>query len=135
MVLSSTKLLDDVPVNPMPKLFPGAKNPFPIVRFARSRFSFEPEIHMPPQAAVRCPFRIETLRSTTLLADPPETKMPDMQLVATVTSAIVPPVVLSNWMPKFLNCSTLPGPRIITSFRPFARIPISPAVDAPEQPV
>ena len=53
IVLSSTMLFAAVPVNPMPKLFPGAKNPFPIVRFARSRFSFEPDIHMPPQAAVR----------------------------------------------------------------------------------
>jgi hypothetical protein len=53
---------------PMPKLLPGAEIPFPLIRFARSRFRLAPPAsHMPPQAAVTLPFRIETLFSSRLL--------------------------------------------------------------------
>ena len=53
---------------PMPKLLPGVEIPFPLIRFARSRFRLAPPAsHIPPQAAVTFPFRIETLFSSRLL--------------------------------------------------------------------
>ena len=53
---------------PMPKLLPGAENPFPLIRFARSRLRLAPPAsHIPPHAAVGCAFRTETLFSSRLL--------------------------------------------------------------------
>ena len=53
---------------PMPKLLPGIENPFPLIRFARSRLRLAPPAsHIPPHAAVTCPFRTETLFSSRLL--------------------------------------------------------------------
>ena len=54
---------------PIPKLLPGAEIPFPLIRFARSRLRLAPPAsHIPPQAAVTFPFRIETLFSSRVLA-------------------------------------------------------------------
>ena len=53
---------------PMPKLLPGADNPFPLIRFARSRLRLAPPAsHIPPHAAVMFEFRTETLFSSRLL--------------------------------------------------------------------
>ena len=53
---------------PMPKLLPGVENPFPLIRFARSRLRLAPPAsHIPPHAAVGCAFRTETLFSSRLL--------------------------------------------------------------------
>jgi hypothetical protein len=53
---------------PIPKLLPGADNPFPLIRFARSRLRLAPPAsHMPPHAAVGFAFRTETLFSSRLL--------------------------------------------------------------------
>ena len=53
---------------PMPKLLPGVENPFPLIRFARSRLRLAPpDSHIPPHAAMTLPFRIETLSSSRLL--------------------------------------------------------------------
>ncbi len=53
---------------PMPKLFPGVENPFPMIRFARSRLRLAPPAsHMPPHAMAGCEFRTATLFSSTLL--------------------------------------------------------------------
>ena len=53
---------------PMPKLLPGAEIPFPLIRFPRSRLRLAPPAsHIPPQAAVTFPFRIETLFSSKVL--------------------------------------------------------------------
>jgi len=55
---------------PMPKLLPGVENPFPMIRFARSRLRLAPPAsHMPPHAEVGCEFRTETLFSSRL-SDP-----------------------------------------------------------------
>ena len=53
---------------PMPKLVPGVENPFPLIRFARSRLRLAPPAsHIPPHGEVTCPLRTETLFSSRLL--------------------------------------------------------------------
>ena len=53
---------------PMPKLLPGAENPFPLIRFARNRLRLAPPAsHIPPHAERGCAFRTETLFSSRLL--------------------------------------------------------------------
>jgi hypothetical protein len=55
---------------PMPKLLPAVENPFPLIRFARSRLRLVPPAsHIPPHAETGCAFRTETLPSNRL-SDP-----------------------------------------------------------------
>jgi hypothetical protein len=65
IVLSSTILSASAGLGrPMPKLLPWAAYPFPLIRFARSRLRTLPASHMPPQAAVLAPLRMEILRTS-----------------------------------------------------------------------
>src|SRR5437588_4472636 len=90
IVFSSTTLPVSATLGrPMPKFAPWAENPFPLSRFARSRLRQAPASHMPPQALVRFPFRIEMLFSIRLSDDPPPRRMPEAQLVDAVTPVIV----------------------------------------------
>jgi hypothetical protein len=53
---------------PIPKLLPAVENPFPLIRFARSRLRLAPPAsHIPPHAETGCAFRTETLFSSRLL--------------------------------------------------------------------
>ena len=53
---------------PMPKLLPGVDNPFPLIRFARSRLRLAPPAsHIPPHAVVTFEFLTDTLFSSKLL--------------------------------------------------------------------
>ncbi len=65
MMLSVTVLPPGVPI---PKLLPGVDNPFPLIRFARSRLRLAPPAsHIPPHAEVAFAFRTEMLFSSRLL--------------------------------------------------------------------
>jgi len=101
---------------PIPKLFPWAVKPFPLVRFARSRLRLAPPVsHIPPHGLLRFPFRTETLFSTRF-SDPPLTKIPERQFVDTVTPVTVTPVLPRIRMPSNRNRWIKPGPLMTTSF-------------------
>ena len=95
IVLSST-MLSLVPVLsiPIPKLLSWAEYPFPLVRFARSRLRLTPpNTHMPPQGLAPFPFRTAVFPLISW-PEPPPTKMPEAQLVETVTPVTVRPLPL-----------------------------------------
>ena len=84
----STITLSFVPglTRPMPKLFPWAAYPFPLNRFARSRLRLAPPAsHIPPQGEVLLPLLTPVFATRSLSVEAPVTKIPDRQLVATVT--------------------------------------------------
>lgn len=72
--------------SPIPKLFPCAAYPFPLNRFARTRFRLAPAAsHMPPQGAPVFPLATAVFASRSLSVDAPVTMTPEKQLVAMVT--------------------------------------------------
>jgi len=82
-LFASTRL--PLPITPMPKSVAGPlAYPLPFVSFHRNEL-LVPWIHMPPHAAAAVPFRTETLLSTLICEDVGLIRMPDMQLVVTVT--------------------------------------------------
>jgi hypothetical protein len=98
-IVLSSMMLSSVPgaTMPMPKLLACAANPFPAIRFRRSRLPREaPDSHMPPHGLVLFPLRTEMLSSTSL-AVAPVMKMPDKQLVDAVTwltrTRVLPPLI------------------------------------------
>lgn len=103
-VFSSTTL-SLVPVSrPIPKFFPWSAYPFPLSRFARSRLRLAPpNSHMPPQGKVPFPLRTEMF-SLNSLSDPPPTKMPEKQVVETVTPVTVTLLLLLKKIPGPRNC-------------------------------
>src|SRR5262249_16840861 len=104
-VLSSITLPVSLGVmRPMPKLFLCSMIPFPPSRFPRSRLRLAPPAsHMPPQGLLAFPLRTTTLRLT-WWSDPPETKIPEKQLVEIVTRVIVAPLLVRSRMPCPRNC-------------------------------
>src|SRR6516165_6626531 len=90
---------------------------------------------MPPQGLAPLPFRTETLFSIRLSDDPPPNRMPEAQLVDAVTPLTVTPVLPATRIPVFRKRWTKPSPRIVTFCSMFTKIPNSPAVCPPLQPV
>ena len=69
---------------------------------------------MPPQGFAALPFRTDTLLSTLIAEAVGLIRMPDMQLVVTVTFWIQPRLLPTNSTPSPWNCRMTPGPRTPT---------------------
>ena len=114
-VFSTTKLLlpDKIP---MPKSSLGVAKPFPLVSFQRSELLL-PRIHIPPQGKPgwAAPFLTAILAAMLIRDAVGPTRMPDRQLVVTVTPSTLPTSVPTKRMPSARKRCTTPGPRTSTS--------------------
>jgi len=100
-VFASMRLLVLVaPDSPIPKLgIVPVEYPFPLVSFHRSELLL-PCTHMPPHAAAGVPFLTDTLPSTLIPAEVGPIRIPDKQLVETVTPCTHPGALARNRMPS-----------------------------------
>jgi len=94
------RLPNDRPSFSIPKLgIVPVEYPFPLVSFHRSELLL-PCTHMPPHAAAGVPFLTETLPSTLIPADVGPIRIPEKQLVETVTPCTHPGALARNRMPS-----------------------------------